>query len=907
MPYKTLPEKFAEIASKFPAKTAVIEYNPPHTAAYTYAELEKSAESIAAFLISKGCSFANVGLSLANSCSWIKIFFGILKSSSACVPIDGNLSADEFTNILSHAECKAFFCSKEAYLKIKDSSALLPQLKTIIITDPGSQEDGIIKFSGVEKDYSLNANPPALNIEDAAAIVYTSGTTSRPKGVVLSHKNLYADFLSLYNLGIYNENDNTLAILPFHHTYSLMATILLPLFSGSSLTIVNSLRADAIIAALNDAKITMFTGVPELFKGILSGIEKKINSLSLIPGLFIRLMRNSLWILKGLTGVNLTKTAFRKLRLKFGRKLRFMVSGGAKLDKRTALGLMKFGFELVEGYGLTETSPVATMAVKQLSNISSAGKPIQGVKINIIAKNASGGENPAKPGETGEIIISGDNVMQGYYKSPGLTAEAIRNGWFYSGDLGYLDKRGYLYITGRSKDIIVLSSGKNIYPDEVEAYYKQSPYIKDICVIDLQNPSGDTRLYGVIIPDHAYFKKTGEVNISTTIKWEVENLSKGTPAFRRIMGFIITREDFPKTALGKLKRYMIKSQYRKSGFSGRALSREGAPSAEEALPFTDELGIRVAGILEKELNRNIRLSDNLELDLGIDSLGRVNLGMALANSLNIKIPDETISKAYTVQELIASVRDLTKNPGNSGIAMDNEPLKWSQSLAIPPAPETLKNILARENILRVIVSCLGLFMLKSAVTALFFLRARGTKNLPRNGPFLICPNHNSFLDGFFISASLPYRLALKTSFLGFNFKLYRMPVARALVKLLGIIPINPAENLVESMRACAFLLRQNRVICIFPEGKRGINEEPDEFRKGIGILVEELKIPVVPVYIKGTLAAWPRGQPLPKPYPVSVTFGGIFEPNEAGKAADKEETYANIAQELRRKVTELSK
>lgn len=229
-----------------------------------------------------------------------------------------------------------------------------------------------------------------------------------------------------------------------------------------------------------------------------------------------------------------------------------MVSGGAKLSIQIALDFYGLGFKLIEGYGLTETSPVVTLNLAKNLKFGSVGKPIPDVGIKI--------HNPDKSG-VGEVLIKGPNVMQGYFKQPELTSEVIKEGWFYSGDLGYLDREGYLYLVGREKEIIVLGSGKNIYPEELEEYYGQSPYIKEMCILErIEERFGSTieSLYAIVVPDLEYFRKMNVTDIRGKIRWELENLGKGLSPYRHIMGFTITKDELPRTPLKKLKRYQVR-------------------------------------------------------------------------------------------------------------------------------------------------------------------------------------------------------------------------------------------------------------------------------------------------------------------------------------------------------------
>ena len=313
--------------------------------------------------------------------------------------------------------------------------------------------------------------------------------------------------------------NNFLSILPLYHTYAFMVTLLVPLLKGATITYAKSFKPEDLTSIIRQTDVTILVGVPQLFSLIYKSILEKIKKIPffLMP-IFIPFLK-------------------QQLRKRFGNSLRFFVSGGARLDPAVAKGLSKLGLKVIEGYGLTETSPVVSLNPPERLRFGSVGRPIPGVEVRI--------QNPDRYG-VGEIFIRGPNVMRGYFQQPDLTAQVIcPEGWFQSGDLGYLDKTGYLFITGRKKDVIVLGSGKNIYPEELEEYYSQSPYIKEICVFEKSEEQFGQKvnlLFAVVVPEFEYFRNQRQMNIRDKIRWELENLSSSLATYKRIMGFIISKE-----------------------------------------------------------------------------------------------------------------------------------------------------------------------------------------------------------------------------------------------------------------------------------------------------------------------------------------------------------------------------
>jgi long-chain acyl-CoA synthetase len=661
-----------------------------------------------------------------------------------------------------------------------------------------------------------------------------------------------------------------------------MVTLLVPLFLGAKVTYGTSLRPDDLTQIIKETKVTILVGVPQLFALIHKAIFEKIKKIPFFLRSFVLPFIKS------------------KVQNNFGKSLRLLVSGGARLEPKVAGGLSRLGFKIIEGYGLTETSPVVTINPPQKIKFGSVGKPIPDVEIKISSSDASG---------IGEVLIKGPNVMQGYFKQPDLSKEIIKEGWFYSGDLGYIDKEGYLFLVGRKKDVIVLSSGKNIYPEELEEYYSSSPYIKEICILSkTEEKFGRIQdyLYAIIVPDLEYFHLKNEKNIRAKIRWELENLAKNLPNYKHIMGFTITKEELPRTRLKKIKRYLVSQIYFKEEVLPRELP-ETIFSEEDRKTIDTHIAQKIISYLSKELKKPIYLDSHLEIDLGIDSLSRVELGLGLEALLSISIPDNFMDNISTVKEAIMNIQNIINKTTPEIYEAKKEPKTWSQILKAPPPDIILKKIRIESRLLDKIIG----FIFKSIFLFIFkifwFLRIKGRGSIPSSGPYILCPNHASYLDGFFIFCSLPMRSAINTFFIGYA-AIFEHPFVSWAIKTARLIPLDPNTHLTEAMQATAYILRHKKIICIFPEGGRSISEEIEEFKKGIGILAKELNIPVIPIYIKGSHYSWPRGKKFPCAYPVKIIFGQPFDfkilTNQGLRQGAKDE-YEAIALGLREEVIRL--
>jgi len=606
---------------------------------YTYKDIISSAKSIASFLSSKNIKKGDrVVIFSEGRPEWGIAYLGISFAGAEAVPVDIQLSKDEIKNLLQHSESKAIFTSEKS---LKNLPPLSPPLRE------GDEMAGAIEVINLDSEEFLKIirHPcmnsfPSLNPDDIASLIYTSGTTGTPKGVMLTHRNLLSNAKSIIEANIIEKDDCILSILPLHHSYPFMTNFLAPLCIGGRVVYLESLKGPDILKTITEKGVTILIGVPQLFAMLRRGIIDKISGLpSLISRIFFLLMRLSGFI-RDKTGINLGQFIFSSVHERFGKRLRFFASGGAKLDPEIFKDLNSLGFTVVEGYGLTETSPVISFNPLNKTKIGSVGVPLPEIEVKI--------NNPDKDG-TGEIIVRGPNVMKGYYKNPEETEKILKDGWLYTGDLGYMDKNGYIYITGRAKEVVVLSSGKNIYPEEIEKHYLQSPLIKEVCVLGIEKHTDVAdELKAVIVPNTDYMKEHNIANFNEAVKWELNKLSMQLPAYKRIMGYEVSPAPLPRTTLGKLKRYAVKERLKPEE---KQPETPGEGVIEEEV-IESHTGQKIAAQIKKLTDkRPIRLDHNLELDLGIDSLKRVELLVALSSAFSMELPDTFGVDAYTVRDL----------------------------------------------------------------------------------------------------------------------------------------------------------------------------------------------------------------------------------------------------------------
>ncbi|MBM3251766.1 MAG: AMP-binding protein, partial [Candidatus Omnitrophica bacterium] len=883
---------------KYPNRIVLSKIKDSQIANYTYSHILRQATNIGAWLVDSGIKKQDkVAIILDNCPEWAIIYFGILFSGAVAVPIDTKLSEFEVSNLLSDCQAKIVFTTSNFISFFEKNFPNLTYLKKIVLVDKPNRGSIYAAFDDIVKETKSEADFPQISVDDLASIIYTSGTIAKPKGVMLSHKNFSANFLSLEKLNICSHKDCFISILPLHHAFAFTATLIFPLFLGAKIAYPDSLKSEDIFECLRKNNVTIFVGVPEIFNMIYNSILAKMKQQLLLKRLVLNLYLEVLWFIRRMTKINLAKFSLISLHRKFGRNLKYLISGGAKLDWQVAKDFFKLGFTILEGYGLTETAPVVSFNLASRYKIGSIGRPIEGVSVKIAQDN--------------EILIRGDNVMKGYFNNPEETAKIIKDSWFYSGDAGRIDKDGFLFITGRLKEIIVLSSGKNIYPEEIETYFKKSEFIKEICLLEVENIEGNEILAAVVVPDFEYFKKIGDANINRKIRWEIENFSSRLPSYKRISDFIIVKDELPKTRLGKIRRYEVRTKYLDKFINRQEIPlEEYNPTIEDINILDCEVGKKTADFLYRKLSskKEIRLEDHLELDLGFDSLARVELAMGLQNIFGVAIPDSLINEIFTVRELILKLNELlslTEKPGK----ISKKILSWQDLLNQPPSDELIRKINLSPNSLNKLLNLIMPKFLFIIFRLFFRLKIEGRKNLPKAGAYVLCSNHASYFDGFVVAASAPFKTITNLYFLG-DKNIFEHPLIRWALKLARLVPIDPTKELLNTLQVSSYILRHNKMLCIFPEGLRSFEGKPVEFKKGIGILIKELGIDlkIIPVAIIGTFQAWPRTKLFPKPYPLKIKFG---KPIDARKLLSESKTtgivdeYKAIASVIKKEVEKL--
>ncbi|MFC1667493.1 AMP-binding protein [Candidatus Omnitrophota bacterium] len=898
-PSYNLNENFVRAAERFQDRIAIETKRFDTWQGLTYSQLVKKAESLACLMSSLGVKKSDrIAIILENRPEWALVFFALSYIGAVAVPIDSQLPEKDIKNILSDSGARISFISRENQ-RLYEFFEGLDILEQVVVVGLQEREGKFIPFFPKESIPREGLKRVDADPDDLMLILYTSGTTDIPKGVMLTHKNLCSNFYSVSQLNIFSHKDAILSVLPLYHSYPLMTTLIVPLLSGARIVYVPSDWPEKLIDYLKEARISVFIGVPQIFHIMHGRITKKLEETRGLAGLYVKMV-----IMLGLVRIFLPK-----LRNAFGKNLRFFASGGAKLDKIVAKDFLRFGFKILEGYGLTETSPVVSFNPLRKPKVGSVGKAVADVRLKIANKDING---------IGEIAIQGPNVMKGYYKDEAKTKVVIKDGWFLSGDLGYLDNDRYLYITGRSKEVIVLSSGKNIYPEEIERHYSLTPYVKEMCVLGVLKEKGRGKieyLHAIVVPDLEFFKKRGEMNVRKVIKDNFDNLSKALPGYKHVMGFSITQEGLPRTVLGKIRRYEIENKFLPVILSeGR--EERGIGDEDKVLLESDVAKKLIACIKETlGIKTTMHLQDSIELDLGLDSLGRVELVCAIEKYFNIEIPEEMIAgDIFTIKDLLLRIENLLRErrqESSMSIELDKEQpahrsISWPEILKEILPPEFQKNISLRAGLVDYVLTFLVKGIFKLFFRIFYNLRVEGLHRIPKKGPYVLCVNHASFFDGFIVAAIVPFRTELDLFFIGFR-RYFIAPIVKNLVKRARIIPVD-ATQIIEAMQSSCFVLEHKKALCVFPEGVRSIDGKVKEFKKGIGIIAKELDVPIVPVFIKGAFEAWPRTRRFPTLCSVKIVFGSPISPKvliQKGMLLGAKDEYEAISLGIRDEVIKL--
>lgn len=787
---------------------AIVHNNSFRRFSYAYNDLYEHSLRCASWLKRKNVKAGDkVLLWGPNSPEWLFSYFGIIATGAVVVPVDLKSSK-------RHAKIIAESADVKFVIKTKYKNDL--ELPSFYIEN---------LQSAIQNQETIQSLPESKE-EDLVELVFTSGTTGDPKGVMISHRNLVSNMQAVVKKINVSKNDCLLSVLPLSHLFEQTAGMLTPLSVGARVVYLSTIKPSAIFTALKNEPITIFLCVPRLLQGFKKGISNKFKTGAK------RVLWNLLWRISSPLKEKAKKKVWFLIHSKFNNKFRFFVSGGSYLDPDTEKFWRSLGFKIVQGYGLTECSPILTVNSENASRLSSIGQALDNVELKL---------NPDK-----ELLARGPNVFSGYYKNQEKTAEAFQDDWFLTGDIAEKDEDDFYYIKSRKKDMIVTASGDNVYPEEIENVLQKFPDVKEVAVLGLDQGQGE-EVVAVFIPDSENFNKeetTKQANKELSLSQQI------------IKTFIWPEPEFPKTTTLKIKKNILKEKLQ-TGRQKKENPRKVSPVAKIISSIAD---LPLEEVSSEKL---------IYEDLKIDSIGRVELVSRLEQEFTLDISEDLITEKIRVKDLeeIISKRIIQKK----------------------------KHRLYNRNFNSLFVSirnCHWTIFGRPLTSFFCKLRIEGLENIENlEEPVIFAPNHVSYADGPAILLAMPKRIREKIAIAAWRefffreenifFKIFFRFFFFYVLIFWGIFPFSQKRNIKKTLEHTGSLMDKGFHILIFPEGKRTKNNHLSPLQKGIAIMQKNLACPIVPVYLEGIENVMKVGQMFPRRNKVTIHFGKpIYFQNE---------------------------
>ena len=749
---------------------------------------------------------------MENRPEWVYSFYSVWDKKEVNVVLDASSNPNEIAYVINDSQPKTIICSDFSEERILEAITIANyQDKARIINIDKENID--FNSIGSEYDNVTLQNPEG---DETAVMLYTSGTTGSPKGVMLSSNNIIGEIDGIVEKDVLQANDQMIALLPFHHILPLMATLLLPLREGASIVFVEKIASKEILDVLEKNNISVMVGVPRVFKLFYDSIKQQIQAKFITRKIYA--------IAEKINSKRFSRMIFSKVHKKFGGHLNVMVSGGAKLDPEIATFFNVLGFTVCEGYGLTETSPVLAVNSIKYNKVGTVGKALYNTELKIVDE---------------ELWVKGPQIMKGYYNKPEKTAEVMtEDGWFKTGDLAEIDKDGYLTIRGRKNSMIVLSNGKNIDPETVENKIMglSGPLIKEIGILGHED-----KLAAIIVPDLLEFRKQGINNIQTYLKDIIENYNLTASNYKKVLDYKLVEDELPKTRLGKTKRFMLPDLYKKDE---KVKEKVEEPQTQE-YQAVKEFVAKLKGFEPGP-------EENLELDLGMDSLDKVELLAYVESTFGIKIDEEKFAEMPNLKLLSEYISEKAEFFMNSEV-------DWKKIIDKAPNREIKNGWLI--NALRPLIY---------VILKMYFRLKIDRTNKISDEPQIFVSNHQSFVDALVLGALIPAKIQKKTFFLAINWY-FKKGIMKYVADNGNIILVDIDKNVKETVEEIALHIKNGKNVLIFPEGARTKNGKVGKFKKVFAIIAKELNVNVQCLGIKGGYEAYSRFMKFPLPKRIEVT------------------------------------
>jgi long-chain acyl-CoA synthetase len=844
---------------------------------FTYDDVRHFTLRVGRYLVSHGVKKADrVMLMSENRPEWPISYFGILKTGAAAVPVDAKLSEAEVVNLAKSCNASVLLVSDEVLEELPDVQSALEKagLKTRVHTLPQALE------GGPPCKLQKNAQP-----EDVASLIFTSGTTGNPKAVMLTHRNFSSLVAKLTGVFDLRPGDGVLSVLPMHHTFEFSCGMLLPFSRGAEITYLDELTSDRLGDALESSNVTAMIGVPALWQLLHRKITQELAARPKVIEQGMKALMSANAELRNRGDFNLGKLLFWPVHRKLGGRLRYLVSGGSALSPEVHEAFHAMGFNIAEGYGLTESSPVLTVTPVQNKRVAgSVGKPLSGIEIKIHEPDAEG---------IGEVIAKGPNVMAGYFENREATDAVLREGWLYTGDLGRIDDDGNLYLVGRKKDVIIDANGKNVYPDELEELYQKHDNIKELSIVGLPEEGGSEKVACLCVPD---YQDRPREEVRRELEQHFRDVSAAMPFYRRVKVLHFWDGTLPRTATRKVKRKLVIDELKR--LDRIAQQAQQASAAVVAKEKGDGWLYDLIAEVSQQPRNKVTPATRLATDLGFDSLMLTELSVGL-ESAGVALPAiEDLSEIQTVAELARLVRSAkrTAEPAPTDRAPEADEEEREEELSVPePVARWGRKLLG-----------LGQKMLYESA---FDVRVFGRNYIPKNKNFLVVANHTSHLDMGLVKLALGEEGERLTALAARDY-FFNTPLKRAYFEnFTNLIPMDRHGSLKQSLRLAGEAIDRGYHLLIFPEGTRSKDGKLAEFKPTTGYLALTHDVDILPMFIEGAYEALPKGAVLPKGRDLKVRIGPslrIDQFREQATGLPRSEAYRLITSAVEDAVRALS-
>jgi long-chain acyl-CoA synthetase len=817
-----------------------------------------------------------VALWAPNGPTWVAAALAILAAGGVLVPLDDLADPAQVDAAMELSGARLLFttdghaANRADVLRKRGVTAVL--LDVSEVAAPAECWRALLR----ERDEPL----PEPGGEDPAALLWTSGTTGSPKAFFLTHGNIGANVEALQGLNLVSGEDRALLPLPLHHAYPLIVGTLSTLTIGTPLVLPGGTTGPLLMKALRDGDVTTIVGVPRLYDAIVAAIEARVASRNSAVRVGWRTLLRLAILVQRKTGLRIGRMFFGSIRSGIAPRLRILVSGGARLERETAEKLEAMGWVVLSGYGLAETASLFTGNHPGERRMGSAGKPLAGGEIRI--------GNPDEQG-IGEIELRGPSITKGYLNNPEATRSAFtEDGWFRTGDLGYVDQQGFLFVTGRAKEILVLGGGKKVNAEDLERVYGSAPGIREIAVLEERGS-----LVALVRADPAQLRARGATNVRDGARIVLAETAQRLHSYERLSGFALTDQTLPRTRLGKYRRFLLHDLYTQAlAGGGRRVAHELGPDDRELL--SDPTAAAIWTFLRGRYpDQAIDLDVNLNLDLNLDSLSWMELTMTLEERYGVHLSEQDVAEIETIRDLLRVGSERKK--GREQRAREEPAIAEDLARWLAPTGAVLRAI------------AYALFALNWVLMhGLFRLRVEGRERLPATGPFVIAPNHVSDLDALAIAAALPLAAARNVYWAGDVFRLFFHPLTRLVCRIVHLYPVDE-KHPDAAVAAATQVLQRGQIQVWFPEAWRSPDGRLQRFLPGIGKVLLRSGAPAVPAYIGGAFEALPRGRRIPKLRRITLIFGSAAAADALGSVGVGRTEEERIAFALRQRVIELAR